>query len=105
VGAGADGVVAVDARIRVSEAALPGAAQLAIAPYPKQPECVGNARDGIPITLRPVRPEDEPRLHDLFAHMSAEDIHLRFFAPIRELSHSFAARLSQIDYDREMAAR
>jgi acetyltransferase len=35
--------------------------------------------------------------------MSPEDIRLRFFAPIRELSHSFAARLSQIDYDREMA--
>ena len=101
--ADADGVVAVDARIRIAEAALPGAARLAIAPYPKHLEGVGSARDGTPITLRPVRPEDEPRLHDLFAHMGPEDIRLRFFAPIRELSHSFAARLSQIDYDREMA--
>jgi acetyltransferase len=50
-----------------------------------------------------VRPEDEPLLQDLFAHMNSEDIRLRFFAPMRELSHSFAARMSQIDYDREMA--
>jgi GNAT superfamily N-acetyltransferase len=101
--ADADGVVAVDARIRVAEAAMPGAARLAIAPYPKHFESAGAARDGTPITFRPVRPEDEPRLHDLFAHMSPADIRLRFFPPIRELSHSFAARLSQIDYDREMA--
>jgi len=35
--------------------------------------------------------------------MSHEDQRLRFFAPMRELSHPLAARLSQIDYDREMA--
>jgi acetyltransferase len=35
--------------------------------------------------------------------MSAEDLRLRFFAPIRNLSHHLAARLTQIDYDREMA--
>ena len=101
--ADADGVVALDARIRIAEAAMPGAARLAIAPYPKHLESTGAARDGTPITLRPVRPEDEPLLQDLVAHMSPEDIRLRFFAPIRELSHSFAARLSQVDYDREMA--
>jgi acetyltransferase len=101
--ADAAGVVAVDARIRIAKAERPGAARLAIAPYPKQLESVGAARDGTPITLRPVRPEDEPLLQDLFAHMSSEDIRLRFFAPIRELGHSLAARLSQIDYDREMA--
>jgi acetyltransferase len=97
------GVVAVDARIRVAAATLPGAARLAIAPYPKHLESIASARDGTPVTLRPVRPEDEPLLQDLFAHMSPEDIRLRFFAPIRELTHRFAARLSQVDYDREMA--
>lgn len=101
--ADADGVIAVDARIRIAPASVPGAAQLAIAPYPKHLESTGTARDGTPITLRPVRPEDEPLLQDLFSHMSREDLRLRFFAPMRELSHSLAARLSQIDYDREMA--
>ena len=101
--ADADGVVAVDARIRVAPASAPGAARLAIAPYPKHLETTALARDGTPIALRPVRPDDEPLLQDLFAHMSREDQRLRFFAPMRELSHSLAARLSQIDYDREMA--
>ncbi len=97
------GVVAIDARIRVAFAAMPGAARLAIAPYPKHLESTSSARDGTPIAMRPVRPDDEPLLQDLFAHMSREDQRLRFFAPMRELSHSLAARLSQIDYDREMA--
>ncbi|HWB49499.1 MAG TPA: bifunctional acetate--CoA ligase family protein/GNAT family N-acetyltransferase [Stellaceae bacterium] len=101
--ADAGGVVALDARIRVAAAAVPGASRLAIAPYPRHIETIGAARDGTPIALRPVRPEDEPLLQDLFAHMSAEDKRLRFFAAMRELGHALAARLSQIDYDREMA--
>jgi len=101
--ADADGVVALDARIRIAAATQPGAARLAIAPYPKQFESTGAARDGTPVALRPVRPEDERLLRDLVAHMSLGDLRLRFFAPLRELSHALAARLSQIDYDREMA--
>ncbi len=60
-------------------------------------------RDGAEIELRPIRPEDEPLLHDLVAHMTPEDLRRRFLAPIRALSHQLAARLTQIDYDREMA--
>jgi acetyltransferase len=97
------GVIAVDARIRIAPAAVPGAARLAIAPYPKQHETIATLRDGQSVQLRPIRPEDETLLQDLFAHMSQEDVRLRFFAPIRELGHTMAARLSQIDYDREMA--
>jgi acetyltransferase len=101
--ADAEGVVALDARIRVAPAMQPGAARLAIAPYPA--ELAGRERlhDGTAVDLRPIRPEDEPLLHDLVAHMSPEDLRLRFFTPIRSLSHRFAARLTQIDYDREMA--
>jgi acetyltransferase len=50
-----------------------------------------------------LRPEDEPLLHDLAAHMSPEDLRLRFFTPVRGLTHAVAARLSQLDYDRELA--
>jgi acetyltransferase len=42
-------------------------------------------------------------LHDLAAHMSHEDLRLRFFTPVRGLTHAVAARLSQLDYDRELA--
>ena len=39
----------------------------------------------------------------MLARSSTEDIRLRFFAPMKEFSHTFIARLTQIDYDREMA--
>jgi acetyltransferase len=100
--ADADGVVAVDATMHVAPA--PGAgARLAISPYPKELEKPGSLRDGTPLVLRPIRPEDEPLLQDLAQHMAPEDLRLRFFVPTRGLSHALAARLSQIDYDREMA--
>jgi acetyltransferase len=101
--ADAAGVVALDARIRVAPAPQPGAARFAIAPYPKHLVSRERLRDGSTITVRPAQPEDEPLLHDLAAHMSAEDLRLRFFTPVRGLSHAVAARLTQIDYDREMA--
>jgi len=58
---------------------------------------------GTEVQLRPIQPEDEPLLHDLAEHMSPEDLRLRFFTPVRGISHAVAARLTQIDYDREMA--
>jgi acetyltransferase len=101
--ADATGVVAIDARIRVAPALAAGAARLAIAPYPKELETTERLRDGTLVRLRPAQPEDERLLHDLAAHMSAEDLRLRFFTPVRGISHAVAARLTQIDYDREMA--
>jgi acetyltransferase len=98
-----DGVVALDARIRVARAARPGAARLAIRPYPKELERRVTVRDGSTVLLRPVRPEDEPLFHTAFRKLSPESVRLRFFAPLKHLTHEFAARLTQIDYDREMA--
>lgn len=71
--------------------------------YPGHLEIVAAARDGTPIRLRPIRPDDEPLLHDLAAHMSAEDLRARFFAPIHTLPHAMAERLVHLDYSREMA--
>jgi acetyltransferase len=101
--ADAGGVIALDARIRIAPALTPGAARLAIAPYPKHLETLARLRDGTPVEVRPARPEDEPLVQDLASHMSPEDLRLRFFAPIRGLTHVLAARLTQVDYDREMA--
>jgi acetyltransferase len=100
--ADAAGVVALDTRIRVAPAP-PGISRLAIAPYPRELAGTARLRDGTEIALRPIRPEDEPLLHDLVAHMTPEDLRRRFLAPIRTLPHRLAARLTQIDYDREMA--
>jgi acetyltransferase len=100
--AGAKGVVALDARARVAPVE-PGVHRLAIRPYPKHLEGNFALRDGTRLRLRPIRPEDEPLLKDLAGHMTPEDLRLRFFTAVRGLSHELAARLSQIDYDREMA--
>ena len=59
-------------------------------------------RDGTTVRIRLVCPEDEPRLHDLAAHMSDEDLRLRFLAPVKGLSSAVGARLSQLDYDRDL---
>jgi acetyltransferase len=101
--ADAAGVVALDARLRIAPARSAGASRLAIAPYPQQLETIERLRDATVLRMRPLRPEDEPMLHDLAAHMSHEDLRLRFFTPVSGLTHAVAARLSQLDYDRELA--
>ncbi|MFN7193903.1 MAG: GNAT family N-acetyltransferase [Rhodospirillales bacterium] len=102
--ADASGAIVLDARIRVRK---PGsqvhAARLAIEPYPS--DLVETLElDGIgTVRLRPVRPEDAPLIDGLIDHMSAEDRRMRFFAPVTRLTRPQLARLTQIDYDREMA--
>jgi len=53
--------------------------------------------------VRPVRPEDEFLYEKFFSKVSSDDTRLRFFTPHVHLSHRFLARLTQIDYAREMA--
>lgn len=97
------GVLALDARLRVRSSDQPPAKRLAIRPYPKELEEIISLPDGRVFLLRPIRPEDEPAFRALFDKLSPDDIRMRFFAPKKALSHPFAARLTQIDYDREMA--
>lgn len=101
--ADARGVIAVDARLRIAPATTTPSARLAISPYPKELESEETMPDGTVISLKPVRPEDEPALQEIVSHMAPEDLRLRFFTPMKGLSHALAARLSQLDYDREMA--
>ena len=95
------GVLALDARIRVRPA--PETRRLSIRPYPRALEKTLRLKDDREILLRPIRPEDEPLLQDMLDRSTPEDVRLRFFSPLRRLSHQAAARLTQIDYDREMA--
>ncbi|MXN66223.1 GNAT family N-acetyltransferase [Stappia sp. GBMRC 2046] len=105
--ADADGVLALDARISVAEPAIhkgrQGKSRLAIAPYPKELEQTVKLKDGSPVFIRPVRPEDEELYREFFATVAPEDLRLRFFAPVREFTHAFLARLVQLDYSRAMA--
>ena len=102
------GVIAVDARVSIAPAersahAPPGHPRFAIRPYPKEWERRLTLNDGTPVLMRPVRPEDEPLYQSFFSGVSQEDLRLRFFAPVKDFSHSFIARLTQIDYARAMA--
>ncbi|MDX9818953.1 MAG: GNAT family N-acetyltransferase, partial [Desulfococcus multivorans] len=74
-----------------------------IRPYPKELEEIIRLPDGLELMLRPIRPEDDPGFQDLFTQLSMEEIRLRFLHYMKILSHSLAARLTQIDYDRQMA--
>ncbi|MBF0561605.1 MAG: acetate--CoA ligase family protein, partial [Alphaproteobacteria bacterium] len=96
------GVVALDARIKVRAAAGVATDRLAIRPYPKELEERIPLPDGRELLLRPVVPEDEPSFQQTFAKLTPEEIRLRFFVPMKTLSHMAAARFTQIDYDREM---
>ena len=76
--------------------------RLVLAPYPEQLQRHAVVRNGNAYLLRPIRPEDEPALVALLESLRPEDIRMRFFASIRYFSHEMAARMTQIDYDREL---
>ncbi len=97
------GVVALDARIRVAPSAGGHAAdRLAIRPYPKELEELVEF-DGRRMLLRPLRPEDLPQHREFLSHVTPEDMQTRFFRVVRALPDSELAYLTQIDYERAMA--
>jgi acetyltransferase len=103
-----NGLIAVDARVAVApvDTTRPGPSghpRFAIRPYPKQWERHVALPDGTAIFVRPVRPEDEPLYRAFFAGVTPRDLRMRFFAPVKEFSHAFTARFTQIDYARAMA--
>ncbi len=99
----AQGVLALDARLRIQSADGPAGRRLAICPYPAELEQNIRLPDGQALLLRPIRPEDEPAFQRFFTSLSPEDIRLRFLHPMKLMPKAMAARLTQIDYDREMA--
>jgi acetyltransferase len=96
-----DGFVALDARMRIGPA--DSRRPLSIRPYPQRLEAVETLPDGTRIQIRPVRPTDQSALCRLVERLDPEDRRLRFLSALQRLPPSLAARLSQIDYDREMA--
>jgi acetyltransferase len=102
-----NGVLAVDARIAVGKVERKfggsGPANFAVRPYPSQWQRHVEVKDGWRVAVRPIRPEDEPELHEFLKHVTSQDLRLRFFAPMKEFTHEFIARLTQLDYARAMA--
>ncbi|MBK8752206.1 MAG: bifunctional acetate--CoA ligase family protein/GNAT family N-acetyltransferase [Candidatus Competibacteraceae bacterium] len=98
-----DNLLALDANILIETSTAPATQRLAISPYPKELERRYELPDGRAFLMRPILPEDEPELRDLVRRIPSEDVRMRFFQPMRELPHEMAARLTQLDYEREMA--
>jgi len=101
------GVTAVDARVAIGPPQRKfvgsGPANFAVRAYPSQWERRLKLKDDWRIFVRPMRPEDEPTIHEFLRHVTAHDLRLRFFAPMKEFTHEFIARLTQLDYARAMA--
>jgi acetyltransferase len=99
--ADAAGVLAADAFLRLRGAGDPPW-HLALPPYPAELAGTFDAR-GETLVIRPIRPEDAEAHAAFFARLDPDDIRYRFFATLRELSPERIARMTQVDYDREMA--
>jgi acetyltransferase len=99
---GTDGALALQASVRLSLAAPAGALNFAIRPYPSN---LVETLDwhGRSLTLRPIRPEDEAQHMDFLGQLDPADIRMRVFYTRRSIARSELARLTQIDYAREMA--
>jgi len=95
------GVLALDASGHLRP---PGAvAQLAVPPYPAELAAPWVARDGRTLLVRPIRPEDAAAHAEAFRSLNPDDVRWRFFSQLKELPAAQIARMTQIDYDREMA--
>ncbi|MFN3232551.1 MAG: GNAT family N-acetyltransferase [Alphaproteobacteria bacterium] len=97
-----NGAIALDARVVVQVADESGLDRLAIRPYPVALEEDITTRSGETLRVRPIRPEDEPAYAEFFDHLEADDVRFRFFNLVKHPGHAFLARLTQIDYDRDM---
>ncbi len=106
------GGFAVDASILFEDSILDGFVMsegelcpphLSICPYPRKFATEITLKNGMPAVIRPIRPEDEPMIVELFKSFSEQTIVLRFFQRFPHLSHEHLVRYCQIDYDRELA--
>jgi len=96
----------LDARIILDKNALDSTEahpHLVIMPYPTKWVTLWRTKDGIEVTLRPIRPEDEPMELEFIRGLSSETSRFRFFQIIKDLPHEALVRFCNIDYDREMA--
>jgi len=103
--ADADGAIALDARIEFDPAAVeePGPnPALAIRPYPAGWEKDFTA-GGIGYHIRPIKPADIALYPEFLAKVSPDDVRLRFLAPRKTFPDEMLKRLTQLDYDRDMA--
>ena len=80
--------------------------RLAIRPYPTQYVAPWTGEDGLAVTIRPIRPEDEPLIVRFHEKLSEDTVYMRYFQSLklsRRIAHERLTRICFIDYNREMA--
>jgi acetyltransferase len=105
--ASSDKLVALDARVVVHGPEIPPEKlpKLAIRPYPMQYVSHCKTKDGMDVTFRPIRPEDEPLMIKFHQTLSERSVRLRYFQPLKlsqRVAHERLIRVCFSDYDREM---
>ncbi len=106
--ASGDRFLALDARVVLHPAEMPDAElpRPVIRPYPNQYVGSWTMKDGTKLTIRPIRPEDEPAMIEFHHKLSDRSVYLRYFQPLKltqRTAHERLTRICFIDYDREMA--
>jgi acetyltransferase len=106
--ASAGRLIALDARVVLygSDTAAADLPPLAIRPYPTQYVTTWQDSAGNAITIRPIRPEDEPMLVKFHEKLSEQTVYRRYLQVLKldqRVAHERLASLCFIDYDREMA--
>ena len=101
-------ICALDARIILHPASVPDEKlpHSAIRPYPNQYSEEWVTRMGDRLLIRPIRPEDEPKIVVFHGKLSEQSVHMRYLAGVsyqRRIAHERLTRVCAIDYDREMA--
>ncbi|MBN2616391.1 MAG: bifunctional acetate--CoA ligase family protein/GNAT family N-acetyltransferase [Bacteroidales bacterium] len=101
-----DQVLALDARIVIDPDELGKEdidyRHLLLRPYPERLIWKTKMNDGTEVTLRPIKPEDEPLWLEMLENCSKETIYSRFRHDFQFHSHPVATQFCVIDYDREM---
>jgi acetyltransferase len=100
-----NGVIAVDARFTINYPPVTARRydHMAIHPYPNDLVKKLQLHDGTDIVIRPIRPEDAEMEQEFVRNLSKESRYMRFMQALRELTPDMLVRLTQIDYDREIA--
>jgi len=103
-----EGLLALDARVVLHhpETRAEDLPRPSIRPYPIKYVKPWTLKNGESVTVRPIRPEDEPLLVKLHQVLSERSVYLRYFQPLKlsqRTAHERLTRICFIDYDREMA--
>jgi acetyltransferase len=106
--AGPEGLIALDARVLLHDKNLApeDLPKPAIRPYPTQYVTSWRLANGARITLRPIRPEDEPLMVKFHATLSDQSVYYRYFTVMslnQRIAHERLTRICFNDYDREIA--